>query len=216
MADPCDKISSQLLEAAMKAEFTELEQREPIKIIAATPHTIASARHKNTVEGATAAATRNTTPPPQPAVEDGYATQQLHYSIQNNKERNLSNDTTNDHLSKAPPPQRTRRVSGTRNTDTPKSGRSNGTRPGGDLQTRAEATKEKNRRAQQRFRHKQKDRLQYLEGEVVRLRNLLSEKGIDPGEPIEGRWKIYCGSVLVILGFFPRRNSIYSIKKQKK
>ena len=41
-----------------------------------------------------------------------------------------------------------------------------------DPQSRAEATKEKNRRAQQRFRHKQKTRMEALE--------------IDPGNGIEG------------------------------
>jgi hypothetical protein len=54
-----------------------------------------------------------------------------------------------------------------------------------DPKTRAEATKEKNRRAQQRFRHKQKSRLELLECEVTRLRNLLRENGIeDPGSRV--------------------------------
>lgn len=52
--------------------------------------------------------------------------------------------------------------------------------------SRAEATKEKNRRAQQRFRAKQKSRLSVLEAEVARLRGMLLESGIDPGEGAAG------------------------------
>ena len=61
------------------------------------------------------------------------------------------------------------------------SGEGGGIGSGADPQSRAEATKEKNRRAQQRFRHKQKSRMEALELEVVRLRAILVEKGIDPG-----------------------------------
>ena len=60
-----------------------------------------------------------------------------------------------------------------------------------DPQSRAEATKEKNRRAQQRFRHKQKTRMEALESEVARLRGLLAERGIDPGDGIEGKIILY-------------------------
>lgn len=77
--------------------------------------------------------------------------------------------------------------------DTPVGGSARRTRGAGgrfrgtsDPQSRAEATKEKNRRAQQRFRHKQKTRMEALEAEVARLRGLLAERGIDPGSGIEG------------------------------
>lgn len=76
--------------------------------------------------------------------------------------------------------------------DTPAGGSGRRTRGTGgrfrgasDPQSRAEATKEKNRRAQQRFRHKQKTRMEALEAEVARLRALLAERGIDPGSGIE-------------------------------
>lgn len=49
--------------------------------------------------------------------------------------------------------------------------------------SRAEAMKEKNRRAQQRFRQRQKGRVEHLQAEVARLRALLKEHGVDPGDP---------------------------------
>ena len=51
-----------------------------------------------------------------------------------------------------------------------------------DTAARAEATKEKNRRAQQRFRQRQKGRMEALQTEVGRLRMLLAQNGIDTGE----------------------------------
>jgi hypothetical protein len=80
-------------------------------------------------------------------------------------------------------PLRSRRGTRNKNTTTPGRTTTQTKRPAPDLKKRAEATKEKNRRAQQRFRHKQKSRLELLECEVTRLRQLLTEKGIDPEEP---------------------------------
>ncbi|GAB4814058.1 hypothetical protein N2152v2_001104 [Parachlorella kessleri] len=68
-----------------------------------------------------------------------------------------------------------------------------GTQDDGDKMPddRANATKEKNRKAQQRFRQRQKEKMTRLEAEVEQLRRALQEKGGDPNSMLktdQGGW----------------------------